>query len=151
MKKQKEIIGAIVEIPIKDYFVYAQILQRGLYCFFDYKAKCPITNPSTLISAPVMFIICVYPQMVNTEVWKVVGDIPIRDDLKILPNMYMQDNITKEVSLYHTMTGEITPSTESEISGLECCAVWNKEHIEDRIIAYYDNQPCIWLEALKIK
>ena len=61
----------------------------------------------------------------------------------------MQDVITKEFSIYHQ--GNILPATYEEIKNLECAAVWEPEHVEDRLRDYFSGVPNVWVEDLKPK
>ena len=106
------------------------------------------TNPLNTISFAMvlLFIIAVYNDVVTTGVWEKVGKLPIREDLKILPNQFIHHkNENPEYELYNTETGEITPSSKEEVKGLECCAVWDSHHVVDRIRCHYNGEPCIWL------
>ena len=41
MKRQRIAIGSILQIPVEDYYCYAQILGKANYAFFDYKSSSP--------------------------------------------------------------------------------------------------------------
>jgi len=41
--------------------------------------------------------------------------------------------------------------TRKESQGLEAAAVWEPEHIEDRLRDHFDGKPNKWLESLRIK
>lgn len=146
-KKQRVIPGYIVEISInKEYYVYAQILHNSKFAFFDYKTPNPISDIAILTDAPVLFIVCVYNYVINQNIWKIVGKLPIRDNLKVLPLSYVYDVHHDSFSTYDNNTGEMKPATKEEVRGLECAAVWAENHIEDRIRDYYNKVPCIWLK-----
>ena len=146
MKRQRITIGSILQIPVEDYYCYAQILGKAYYAFFDYKSSKPLSFFDVLINTPVLFIIAVYNDVVTTGVWEKVGKLPIREELKVLPNQFIHHkNENPEYELYNTETGEITPSSKEEVKGLECCAVWDSHHVVDRIRCHYNGEPCIWL------
>ena len=49
IKKQRIIVGSIVEISIDDkYYVYAQILKNGSYAFFDFRSEKQLQDYSIL-------------------------------------------------------------------------------------------------------
>jgi hypothetical protein len=54
-------------------------------------------------------------------------------------------------SLYDPNTGEMTPATKEQCIGLECAAVWEAEHVVDRINDHYAGRKNKWLEQLEIK
>jgi hypothetical protein len=146
-KRQVITIGAILEIPISnEYFVYAQILEHGLYAFFDFRSVTPIRDYMVLQNTSILFIIGVYNYVVNKCIWRKVGKLPIRKELVNVPMMYIYDFTTDKFSLYDCETGTIIPATKEQARGLEQCAVWAENHVEDRIRDYYNHVPCIWLE-----
>ena len=60
---------------------------------------------------------------------------------------FIQDALNPtNFELYNPNTGEIVPITKNEIIGLERAAVWDKNHVEDRVRDFYNNVPCVWLE-----
>lgn len=147
-KRQKKTIGAIIEISIEEkYYVYAQILPKSLYAFFDYRCKEPIVDFSCLKNSPVLFIIPVYDYVITKGIWLKVGNMPIREDLERLSiSYYIYDEISGKFSKYDSCTGEIIPSTKEDVRGLERAAVWAENHVEDRIRDYYNHVPCLWLK-----
>lgn len=146
-KRQRIIVGSIIEIQInKEYYVYAQILSNGGYAFFDYRNDIPLSDLTRLLDKPILFIVCVYDYIIKNNIWHVIGELPIRDELKTQPLMYIHDANTDAYSLYDNNTGKITPCTKEEAYGLERAAVWEENHIEDRIRDYYNNMPCVWLK-----
>ncbi len=154
MSKQRITEGAILEINIDNqYYVYAQILKKGLgYAFFDYKAKEKLTDFQILNKCDVLFIVMVYNDVITQGKWLKVGKSSIREDLLIQPMKFIQDTIYPEkFELYNPNTGEIAPTTKEKVIGLERAAVWEANHIEDRIRDHYLGVPNVWLEQMSIK
>ncbi len=152
MKRQKVTIGAILEIKIENsYYVYAQILDGG-YVFFDFKTGDRLKDYNILNSVSKLFILGVYKEVITKGIWIKVATLPIRDSLKVIPMQYIQDiHNPNKFSLYDPKTGDITESTREACVGLERCAVWTSNHVEDRIRDYYLGVSNKWLELLKIK
>lgn|GEM_PF-197253 len=150
MKRQRITIGSILEINIEnEYYTYAQILAHGICVFYDYQARNQLKDFSILENAPLLFFLCVYNQVITQGDWLKVGKMPIREDCKTLPNQFIQDMCDPDkVEMYITETGEIVPSTKEECIGLERCAVWDSNHVEDRIRDHYLGVPCIWVEPI---
>lgn len=154
MAKQRITEGAILEILIEnDYYVYAQILTKGLgYAFFDYKSTQKLTDFTVLEKAKVLFIVMVYNEIINKGRWLKVGKLPIREDLVELPMKYIRDTQNPEkFELYNPNNGKIVPATKQQAMGLERTSVWAAEHLEERIRDYYEGKPNIWVEKMKIK
>lgn len=154
MAKQRITEGAILEILIEnDYYVYAQILTKGLgYAFFDFKSTQKLTDFTILEKAKVLFIVMVYNDIITNGRWLKVGKLPIREDLVELPMKFIQDSLNPEkIELYNPNNGEIIPATKQDALGLECAAVWEAENVEERIRDYYEGKPNIWVEKMQIK
>ncbi len=147
-KKQRITIGSILKISIdNDYYVYAQILGKAGYAFFDFKTKVALKDFSVLLNKPVLFITSVYDDVITNSHWKMVASIEIREDLKIQPMQFIQDELNpNSFEIYDPNSGEITPASKEQVKGLERASVWEASHIEDRIRDYYNGNPCIWLE-----
>lgn len=153
MKRQRITIGSILEINIEGkYYVYAQILGKAAYAFFDYKSSEKLTDFSNLQKTPILFIIAVYNDVITSGYWPKVGKIEIRENLRVQPMQFIQDPIKPDnFSLYNPNSGEIVPTTRDKIKGLERAAVWEASHVEERIRDYYSGVPNIWVEQLKAK
>ena len=148
MKRQRLTVGAIVEINVYDeYYCYAQILGLSNLAFFDYRTKEHLEDLSILSNCKILFMLCVYNDVITQGHWLKVGKLPLREELQILPMQYICHGSSKlQFELYNTNTGEITPSTKEECRGLECCAVWDYGCVEDRLRDHYNGVPCIWLK-----
>ena len=153
MARQRITEGAILEIKIEgQYYVYAQIVSEADCAFFNYKSTVKLKDFSVLENANVLFIIAVYDDVITQGKWLKVGKSNIREDLKNKPMKFIQDPINQNnFELYNPNTGEISKATKEQCIGLECAAVWEANHVEDRIRDYYLGIPNIWLEQTKIK
>jgi len=150
-KRQTRVPGAILEIQTNAKYYYAQILHKGC-AFFDLELDAPLKDYSVLKTASVLFIVAVYNDVITKGKWLKVGKMEIRDELKIVPNQFIQDPINPiEFSLYNPNTGEILPSSRKDVEGLECAAVWEAEHVEDRLRDHFAGNPNVWVAQLAIK
>jgi Immunity protein 26 len=148
MKRQQITVGAILEININnEYYVYAQILKKASYVFFDYKSKTKLEKLETLLIVPIIFIVAIYNDVINKGLWLKIGKLEIRKDFENLPMKFIQD-IQKldSFELYNPNTGLITPTTKDKIIDLERAAVWEAYAIEERIKDYYNGIPSDWLK-----
>ncbi|MCK0115021.1 Imm26 family immunity protein [Gelidibacter sp. F63206] len=150
MKKQIRTIGAIVEIDLKNGdYCYAQILNDGL-AFYDLKVKEKLSDFDVLLECPVLFFLSVYRDAISQGRWLKVGKLTIRKEFEVLPMKFIQDGLNPNIfELYNPNTGDITRTTKDKITGLERAAVWEANHVEDRLRDYYDGKPNVWLEQLK--
>lgn len=148
-KRQKRTVGAVIKVPVDNYSIHAQILEEMDIVFFDTKSQKNITAESA-VDFPVLFRIPANSDAILNGKWLKIGNAIIKDEFtKPIPR-FIQDALNpNKFQIYHT--GKIFQSSKDECIGLECCAVWAVNHIEDRIRDYYNGIPNIWLEQLKIK
>jgi len=69
------------------------------------------------------------------------------------PFFYKQDAITGRLALYHSTfasTNWERPASREECAGLEAAAVWEPEHVEDRLRDHFAGRPNKWVESLRI-
>lgn len=140
MKRQQITEGAILEINIENqYYVYAQILLKGLgYAFFDFKSENKLLDFSILHKSRVLFIVMVYNDVITQGKWQKVGKLDVREDLRVQPMKFIRDVLNPDkFRLYDPNTGVMMPATKEECKGLEVAAVYEAEHIEQRISDYY--------------
>lgn len=148
---QRRIVGAIVKVPLNDgYHTYAWTLHEASFAFFDCRTNEEIKDLGQIVSRPILFIIAVYKSAITKEKWKNIGKVPLDDRFSKLPLKFMQDSHDHtRFSIYDN--GAIRPASREECIGLERAAVWEAEHVEERIEDYYAGRPNKWVESLKIK
>ena len=148
-KKQKEIDGAFVKIPLGEgEHSYGRKLEGALYAFYDAKAREDLPLIEVRVR-PVLFKIWVMSRAVTSGRWEIVGVAPLEERLREQQFFFKQDIITKKLSIYSN--GQERPATREECEGLEKAAVWDAEHVEDRLRDYYLGQPNKWVKSMKIK
>lgn len=86
---------------------------------------------------------------VKTGQWPVVGRAPL-DKGFTLPLQFIQDPLNKNsFSIYDN--GQIRRATRQECIGLERAAVWEPEHVEERLRDHYAGCRNKWAESLRIE
>lgn len=148
--RKRLLSGCIVEISVRNMFYsYAQVLRQGYWAYFDGKYDTPLADTESVVKNDVLFIAntscaCV----IKDGSWKIVNRLPLDSKLDILPMQYVYDSALKRYAIYNPNTGELTPNryTKDDVLGMECCAIWYDNHIEDRLFAHYENKECIWLK-----
>jgi Immunity protein 26 len=151
MAKVKE--GAFIEIALSNgKFSYGRVLGKACYAFYDIYSEVKIANVEHLKGKNVLFVLGVYNHAITKNRWKVIGLSELENGMKQIPFAFVQDSmdITK-FEIYDPNTGATRTATKAECLGLECAAVWEPEHVEDRIMDYFEGRPNKWVESLKIK
>ena len=131
---------------------YAQVAEEPLIVFFD-GAWSEELQLDRVIGLPALFRIWVHNDAVKKGIWPVIGNQPLALEHAVEPYFYKQDAVTGRPSLYHSSfadTGWERPASATDCEGLECAAVWDAEHVEDRLRDYYAGQPNRWFESLRI-
>lgn len=142
-------VGDIFSIDLgDDIFCFGRILNNPLMAFYDCKSK-EMKSLDLIINSPIIFKVWVMNYAITSGRWKIIGNLPVNSDLLANPKFFKQDNITRKLSIYHD--GEEIPATFEDCLGLECAAVWDPEHVEDRLRDYFRKIPNKWVESMRIK
>ncbi len=150
VKKQKRVVGDVVRIDLGDgTHTYARVLGDAAFAFYDRRVKEELPT-ARIIGSSILFQIPVMHYAVKKGLWAVVGNEPLDESLMNPPPFFMQDAFNKEVfSIYER--GQIRPATKAECTGLERAAVWDPEHVVDRIRDHYAGRENAWVISLRIK
>ena len=150
MKRQRRTIGAIVQVPIGDgRNCYAQTLEEPEFAFFDI---CAGVTPDlrAIPQHPVLFRVWVMNHAVTSGRWLKLGVVPISEDLARPVPRFTQDALNPW-SFEITLGGERRSAAADECVGLERAAVWEPEHVEDRLRDHFDGRPNKWVESLRLR
>lgn len=151
-KRQRRRVGDIVSIALgHGKYGFGLILEGALIAFYDYQADQP--NPAGIIETlrckPVAFALWVMNYAVTSGRWTVIGRMEIPESLREKPKFFMQDALSGELSIT-THGGDRIPATREQCAGLERAAVWDPEHVEDRLVDHFASRPNKWVESLRL-
>jgi hypothetical protein len=151
LKKQRLQIGAVVEIDLGDgYFSYGEVVSKVELIFFEIRGTSDLRPSVTQITAsPILFRICVMNYAVKSGRWKILELVEMAEELNKPQPYYMQDAFTGDFSIY--LDGNITAASRGQCVTLECAAVWDPEHVEDRLRDHFAGRPNAWVQQLAIK
>jgi hypothetical protein len=141
-------LGAVIEIDLENgHFAYGRILGGADYGIYDLYTPQRITDIEQIIQRPIIFIVAVYNYAINSRRWVKIGKAPLSPSLQELPFKFIQDALHPDrFELYNPISGAITPALKEECKGLERCAVWSPEHVEERIHDHHVGRPNKWLK-----
>lgn len=122
--------------------VYAIPLPDGKYAY-GRQYKDPCIGISKFISNKIIkkpdfseidFFVGVYNDVLTSGIWPKVCNYPFESEEEAWgPPMYIQDQLNPEnYEIYYK--GLIRKASKTECIGLERCAVWDSNHIIDRIM-----------------
>jgi len=148
-KLVKRKIGDILKIELGDgTHTYARTLPDATFAIYDARTSEDLPIMET-VERPILFYVAVMNHAVKEKRWIVVGHKTLEEGLQGPPR-FIQDALNwKRFSIYED--GRIRPATRQECLGLEREAVWEPEHVEDRIRDHYAGRPNKWVELLKIR
>jgi hypothetical protein len=134
---------------------YARVLNDPLVAFYD--LLCRTTGEISVdevISSPVAFTLMVMNHAITRGRWPVVGRVDISPEFQVPPPFCKQDAVTGKLSIYQEVP-ELAPNYErparvGECLGLETAAIWEPEHVEDRLRDHFAGEPNKWVEQLKV-
>jgi hypothetical protein len=148
-KKVKHQLGDIVQIKLEDgSFSFARVLEEPLMAFYDFKSD-SIPNLSEIVEKPIIFRIWVMNRAVKSGRWGVIGNIGLEPELVLSPKFFNQGALNKNFTIIYN--DDESPATREECENLERAAVWDPEHVEDRLRDHYAGVPNMWVESLKPK
>ena len=151
-KRIRPKVGDILKVGLPDgCHAYAHIAKHDIVVFYDYcgKDELPLED---IVKLPIAFRVWVYKDVLTSGRWARVGNI-ISDILSDDPYFYKQDIVTGALAIYHEEFAETSyerPATLSEVKNLERAAVWDANHVEDRLVAFFNNEVCDWVEPIDI-
>lgn len=144
-------VGNVLRIELaQDQHAYAWTLPEPLVAFFDIQelGRNTALAIEELVRSPIAFRIFVMNSALTRGPWTVVGFSPPPASVLEPPWFFKQDILTG--ALTKTLTGEEEISIElSEAEQLECAAVWEAEHVEDRLRDHFAGRPNKWVERMR--
>ena len=119
---------------------YAQALEEPEFAFYK-------LSPMVYDINHLMFRIWVNRSAIKD--WKKIGNKPIASDLKEEIPRFKKDIISGNYSIY--ISGIEKEASFDQVKNMECAAVWEGNHVKDRLSDHLSNRKNIWLESLKPK
>lgn len=152
-KRVKRKVGDILLIDLgSGHHAYAQVADKALVVFFAGVFDEEILDVQ-VPKLPVLFRLCVSDHAITKGIWPIVGSQPLTPENAQEPFFYKQDKINGRLFLYHSTfaaTNYERAASLNECEGLECAAVWEPEHVVDRIRDHVSGRKNRWIELLKI-
>jgi len=147
-KKVKRRVGDIVKVDLGNQsFCFGRVLDEPLLAFYDLKTD-KVMEIDDITRRPLLFKIWVMNHAITSGRWEVIGHRELEGFLTEPTIFFKQDMMSKELSLY--VAGEEHPATRQQCKGLERAAVWDPEHVEDRLRDHYLGVSNKWVESMKL-
>jgi hypothetical protein len=126
------------------------MLESPEYAFFDCRTRDELPI-ATVVARPVLFRLWVARHAHSNGRWRKVGRAEVAPPLQQAVHRYNQDSLRpQDIRLtYDGCSGPLGSVADCE--GLECAAVWEPEHVEDRLRDHYAGVPNEWVLSLRPK
>lgn len=154
--KQKRIsrkVGDVLRIDLENgRHSYAQVAGEPLIIFFEGVFDEQIATES-IPHLPVTFRLWVSNHAVTGGIWPIIAHHPLTPENAAEPFFYKQDSVSGELSLYHSKFADTNyeqPTTLAKCNGLECAAIWEPEHVADRLHDHAAGRSNMWADRIKI-
>ena len=151
MATRKE--GAFIEIPLPNgKLSYGRIMANANYAFYNIYTENKIIDIKEILEKDILFIVSVYKSAITMGRWKQIGVKELEINFQVIPEKFIEDQLNPgHFEIYNPNTGEIISTTKDKCIGLERAAVWEPEHVEERIIDHFERKPNKWVEQLRLK
>jgi hypothetical protein len=152
MKRQRLENGALVRIPLdSETFTVGRVLRPPFVAVYDYRSKEDSVNGEQIVNRPVLFIVAVMDWAVKTGRWRVIGSAPPETAEVRIPDQFIQDRFDPSKCQIIDSSGSSREATIDECDGLEPAAVWEPEHVEQRIRDHFAGRRNVHVESMKLK
>lgn len=130
-RKKQIKIGDVYAIPLPNgKYAFGRIFRDGCIAIYNHIGNYMEELPHT---EEYQFIVGVYKDILKSGQWPIVDSRPFKNEEESWPPpMCTLDIISGEYSIYHK--GNFKKSSKSECEKLEEAAVWEANHIIDRIM-----------------
>jgi hypothetical protein len=127
---------------------YALMLESVDMAFFDARSTTDLTADE-IVARPVLFRVAVHKSAYNTGRWPKVGSLSVPKALATSVPRFRQDPINGQLETSDDGGVTFRAATLDECCSLERLAVWEPEHVEDRLGDHYAGVPNKWVESLR--
>ncbi|WP_158553223.1 Imm26 family immunity protein [Mesorhizobium denitrificans] len=151
LKRIQKKEGDVFIVPITDtQHCYAVALNHPLFGFFDVLSDTE-HSVSSIDRYDVLFAVWVMDYAVKKGRWRKLGHTEKFKGCFEGTRFFKQDTINGRLTSYCDTDGSEFPISYNEAIGLEAAAVWDPEHVEQRLRDHFAGVPNKWVEIMKLK
>ena len=125
-------IGDVIQLTLPNgRYAYGRVLRDASIAFYGTTTTQPSKPPTG--SRDYQFVVGVYADVLNSEAISIVGHDPSQEPEDDWPPPYsVRDPISGAMKIYHH--GRMRAAAPEECKGLEPAAVWDFNHLIDRLM-----------------
>jgi hypothetical protein len=130
-------------------FGYGVVLEEPLVAFVDHHDAGGNVDVRVMATKARAFRIWVHNIPMSKGLWPVIGHIePTAEDREPV-TFFKKDPLKGTFSL--VVGGQATPATLEQCQGVERAAVWEAQHVVDRLVDHFAGRPNRWVESLRAR
>lgn len=148
MAKQTWQPGAVIRKTLDDRTYYGRLLEFPWAAFYDHRTEEPSKDLDEITARPILFTLAAHKDLIARDQWEVVGRRALEASLRPPPAQRVVDALDPDHYQIIDGEGDIREATREEVEGLEPAAVWEPEHIADRLEDHYAGRPNRWLKNM---
>ncbi len=150
MVEKRFVSGRFVRIALADgSYGYGRLRESPIISFYDLRTEYPISDIEEVGTKPILFTVVVHKSVLTK--WEVIGKKPLEERMKDPFFQFWQDIGNFRNCRILDNKGNTRPATPEECKGLERWAVWEAEHVEQRLLDTFMGRPNPHLEHMKVK
>ncbi|GIF62407.1 hypothetical protein Ais01nite_04420 [Asanoa ishikariensis] len=144
--------GTVVRTSLPDgHYYYGRVLEGVWLAFYDLRTVEPVDDLDRIVARPVLFVLAVHDDLLAPGEWATLGVVPLDGSLRPPRWHFIQDLVDPALCRLIDLAGHIRAATHEECVGLEPAAVWEPEHIAERLTDHYAGRPNVWVESLRLR
>ena len=149
MKKTRWQTGLVIRARLGDgWTYYGRLLEFPWAAFYRHRTKAPVDDTSAIVGHDILFLIAVHKTLLAPGNWGPIGRVPLEPSLHPPDAQAIWDDLNPDACQIIDGDGNIRPATLKECEGLEPAAVWEPEHVADRLRDAFAGRQNRWLRDL---
>jgi hypothetical protein len=141
--------GNVIKIVLSDgSHTYARELRHPFVAVYDARDVSE-TDVAQIVKRPILFVVAVHDSAFSG--WKKVAFQPLEEGEAEVPLRFMQNIADPNKCRIVDGNGVAREATPDECEGLERVAVWDPEHVDERLLAHFRGEPSQFVESLKLE
>ena len=132
---------------------YCIALLSPIAGFYDLRTTNLEQDLDFITSHPILFKVPIMKYSYKSDDWHYIGNVELNNDLRKTVYFFKQDPINQSISICYVDADKYTeiPATYEDVKDLERAAVWEPEHVEERLRDHFNGVPNISVEIFRPK
>jgi hypothetical protein len=148
--KKRWVAGNIVSKALDDgWTYYARLLEFPWAVFYRHRTKQATDDLAKVVASPVLFTIAAHKDLLANGEWNLAGHVRLDGALQPPHAQAVWDVVDSTRCKIIDDQGEMRTATLEECEDLEPAAVWEPEHIADRLKDTFAGRRNIWLDSMR--